>query len=447
MIKGNNKSIDEVFRKGLTNHLVEPPEDIWTHVKSSVAGQKKKRLLPLISGIAAGIAILIGLSLGILHLSNLTPSHVAEIEMTEQPFNIHSETKIIVKEINLTDRAEDVKKEEGLLIVAEAKSPDGKLTSTEEKYTIIEISYTEEKANIVTLNRLETIAPTIETKVQGKFAGFVFPHQIEPSVHEIIKQKQNWEIGFSTAPSFSYRTLSNSGGGTEVFNYLNHAENGKISLAGYLYVKTKLSDLLGVRTGIRFSSQGYTTGGIAQITNPDDTPAIPVSSVNWNSFLLGLTNSAGSINYRNDKLLVNQLNTQAVFALSDAFPASVIESQPDYRLVQNLYYLGLLLETFLYPGRKDKFYFLLGFEPGILLGNSVYFGTGESVTRIGSAVGLNKFYYSSSVGIGMEFSIRKNLSLTVEPGFQYFFSPVNSNHIVSAKPYSFGVSFGLNFQQ
>lgn len=441
--------IDEIFRRELSNQSIDPPDEIWANVQSGIIVRKNKRLVPFFYRIAAGIAILISTAFGILYLMNLSPDKAISDITPEKPLFIQAETKTIIEEKS-SGSAPGGMKELEISVSSPEINPETEIVQSDPVSQKPEIAIHAKEIIPLPTGSKELIASIPWLQVNAGQYQLAELHTREiPETILPVKEKSNrqWDFGFHSAPSYTYRTISGLNGSGEVFSYLNQAEKGKLSFSGYLYIRTKLSRRLGLRTGFHFSNQGYSTGGIARISNLEDNPIVPVSSLDWNSFLLALTNSAGSVNYRTNVLLVNQLNTRAVYALSEAFPASDIGSEPDYRIVQNLYYMGIPIEGILYPGQKQYFYLTFGFEPGILLGNSVYFDSGESLTRIGNIEGLNKFYYSTSIGIGLEMPLSGSLFITLEPGFQYFLSAINPNHIVSSRPWSFSLALGINFQR
>ncbi len=55
--------------------------------------------------------------------------------------------------------------------------------------------------------------------------------------------------------------------------------------------------------------------------------------------------------------------------------------------------------------------------------------------------------FSSSLGMGMEYSITNNLSLNLEPTFRYYLNPFNNvAGLNNLHPYSFGIFSGLSYK-
>lgn len=71
---------------------------------------------------------------------------------------------------------------------------------------------------------------------------------------------------------------------------------------------------------------------------------------------------------------------------------------------------------------------------------------GGSKYDIGKTAGLNTFLVSSSLGMGMEYTISDKVSLNLEPTIRYYLNPFSSIRGISANPYSFGIFSGLSYR-
>jgi len=65
---------------------------------------------------------------------------------------------------------------------------------------------------------------------------------------------------------------------------------------------------------------------------------------------------------------------------------------------------------------------------------------------VGRTEGLNPFTISSSLGMGMEYSISDKVSLNLEPTFRYYLNPFTQIPGLKTHPYSFGVFSGLSYK-
>ena len=64
--------------------------------------------------------------------------------------------------------------------------------------------------------------------------------------------------------------------------------------------------------------------------------------------------------------------------------------------------------------------------------------------NVGKTEGLNPILVSSSMGMGIEYSISEKFSLNLEPTFRYYLNPFGDMPGVKIHPSSFGVFSGLS---
>jgi hypothetical protein len=87
-----------------------------------------------------------------------------------------------------------------------------------------------------------------------------------------------------------------------------------------------------------------------------------------------------------------------------------------------------------------------GLSSNLLVNNSVYTSLDGTKYEVGKTAGLNPVTFSSSLGMGMEYSFSKNLSLNFEPTFRYFLNPFSNTEGIGVHPYSFGIFSGISYK-
>jgi hypothetical protein len=87
-----------------------------------------------------------------------------------------------------------------------------------------------------------------------------------------------------------------------------------------------------------------------------------------------------------------------------------------------------------------------GLAYNFLINNNVHTVIDGSKYYIGKTEGLNPILVSSSMGMGIEYTISDKFSLNLEPTFRYYLSPFGDATGVKTHPYSFGVFSGLSFK-
>jgi len=81
----------------------------------------------------------------------------------------------------------------------------------------------------------------------------------------------------------------------------------------------------------------------------------------------------------------------------------------------------------------------------VLVNNAVYATLDGGKYQVGKTGGLNLITFSSSLGMGMEYSFTDNLSLNLEPTFRYYLNPFSEIAGLKIHPYSFGIFSGVSF--
>jgi hypothetical protein len=445
-MKEKKEHIDKIFQDGLNHYEEQPPEMIWESVQNHIAAGKKKSILPLYYKWAAGIALFIASSASIYFLFRtdyplqLADQKNVEIETTK-PHNISPESS----QTSLPELAENT-----------AEPPEQKSSLYDSEPTLLNLptskitpeTFPENNRDIVSFEGQDYLAfkqPELETEKYHALQPVDFP-----SVSEVEKnQKSNffvgWEAGMNIMPNYSYRTINSSQNYASAVAYLNQSEYGKASYSAELYLRKNISEKFILRSGLKFVNIGFKTGNIAFIEGLDNFSDLSASTIMSLSPFINLNNSAGTILSRSEKVILNQNNLISQSSLSTSYPALSLESDTEAKLIQNIYYLGVPFDALLRAGTKKYFYLKLGIQIDFLLGNQVYLKSPNgNRDYIGNISDLNKINFSTSVGFGFEYPLNHKMRLTIEPVFNYFLSPINKNHFISAHPYSFGIAMGVN---
>ena len=73
-------------------------------------------------------------------------------------------------------------------------------------------------------------------------------------------------------------------------------------------------------------------------------------------------------------------------------------------------------------------------------------GTDNEVATTDKIHGLKHFYFSGLAGLGLDYNIYKNLSLSFSPTFRFALNSINNNVIVKSYPNSFGFFLGVKMK-
>ena len=253
---------------------------------------------------------------------------------------------------------------------------------------------------------------------------------------------ERWSIGALASPTY-YSSFST--GNNELSNQLTDAEQSIISYSGGVAVSYKLNKRFSIQTGLYYSSIGQEIDGINSFggfqkydyTKGDYNFAVLTTSGtvyinNADVFLIATGPGERVLTaYTNDVFDPNKANLQYISnTLTQNFSFLELPVVLRYKIVDKAIDLNLIG----------------GVSYNMIVNNSVYTTIDGSKYPLGKTEGLNLLNLSSSIGMGMEYSFTKKMSLNLEPTFRYYLNPFNGSAGSTIHPYSFGVFSGISYR-
>jgi hypothetical protein len=230
----------------------------------------------------------------------------------------------------------------------------------------------------------------------------------------------------------------------DIANQINSSEQSKISYSGGVSFAYKISKKLSIQSGLYYSSIGNEVDGINSFagfrqydyTKGDHNFEVLTSSgriYTENSDVFLLDNSG-------DRVLTRYTN--------DVFdPTKANLSYINNSLFQNFSYLEMpVILRYKLIDKSIDFNLIGGLSYNLLVNNTVRTVVDGSKYNIGKTAGLNPFMVSSSMGMGIEYSLSEKFSLNLEPTFRYYLNPFGEIPGLKMHPYSFGVFSGLSYK-
>jgi len=211
---------------------------------------------------------------------------------------------------------------------------------------------------------------------------------------------KNISVGFSFSPDYSYRTLKNNDGNPSLdvaIDHRNDIEKSKFGFTTGLNLNIRLSDKVEFQSGLLYSNKGY---------------KIPKQATD--------------------------------FPVPDPSLATHFESHANFN------YLDIPLKfNFISGMGKVKFIIGAGFAANILLNNSEkvtlsYADGSEKEFDQSDGFDYNKFNISSLVSIGLEYQMKENIFLRMEPTFRYELLKID-DYPVTARLWNLGLNVGVYF--
>jgi len=427
-------NIDIVFRNGLKNMEVLPPADVWENIPPVHVRQS---LFRVVTGIAAGIAALVSLTLlASWYLrSNNTGNQLAELTLAsgEQqavridgtvstPVAVNAETppEAVIIPSSVNDRVIEktliVPVEEPMRLLADA---DMNLANENDDRSL---PVSGDEITVIASGRL-----TGGDEVQAL--------TLSPANPDAVIQR--FLVGASMSPTMGF-----SPGGEDMrLSELMNGEKSRPAFATGLTFGYKISDRLTIQSGIGLSSIGQTITGVDVFAGLSNFYAVK------SSYLYSVETASGLILAGNTDLYLADKQARVGTLVQGADPSKYQLTQVGDDIQQVFRYLELpLMLRYKVIDSRLGLNLSGGFAYGLLVDNMAYTGTGSDMVQVGHTEGINIHNLSSQLGLGMEYSISSKISFNLEPVFKYYVTPISDIYGAFYKPYSLGVWSGFFFK-
>lgn len=460
----DKKHIDELFRTHLKEHRAKAPGDAWQRLHADLHGKKKLFPVWYVRAAAAVVLLLLAFAAGyFLADSGVTDQQqtVSETRQETQMTDSKKETKgvseIQDKSVSITDAEtkppedvialESVKNKRIPIVMAEI--PHDKDVKSSVAKQIIPGSL--QKKSITSIRIPDLKAPGIPAIVQEEDISEQeeVPVMDADMLQEMLKNENEladdilnrnkkktskWSMGAQFSPVYSYRSLGSGEFQTpdESINeeFFEDSENGIVSLAGGISLDYRFSDRLSLGSGLYVSRIGQENSDVLAYNSPDGNG------------MYKLATSAGTVTINPRKF--ETVVTEQHVSVKDSIPGDYTVNAS---MVQNLDYLEVpLIIKLKVLNSKFSMNLMGGLSPGILVNNRSYFKMDDEKLQTGTTENINPIIYNSLFGIGMEYTISKKLSISMEPTFKYSLTPVNSGSDLQYRPYSVSWFTGLSYK-
>jgi hypothetical protein len=432
-------NIDVLFRNGLKDYEVLPPVDVWDRISPEI---RKTQMPYFILRAAAMIAVIV--TLGFLTFiwnsevsENAMNSASTEIFTTPTPQALLPETMLIA-DAGITQSINSVTLRpapENTSVLAEDKEGNdistGSITNPFLTHDLSEYASGINGSKLISQN-----TPVTKSITVGDYSALYTPDI------PVSSKKERWSIAALVSPTFhnSFQSSNN-----EAVRQLGSVEQPIVSYAGGVALSYKVNRRLSVQSGLYYSSYGNELSGISSFGGFQNYDQVKGNS----NFEVRTTNGTVYTN-NSDVYLIDNLSDSRIAGYIDnnTFdPSKASLEYLDNSLRQNLSYLELpIILRYKLVDKTFDFNIIGGLSSNLLVDNSVYASMNSGKYEVGKTDGLNQVSFSSSLGMGMEYSFSKNLSLNLEPTFRYYLNPFNSVEGIRVHPYSFGIFSGISYK-
>jgi len=434
-------NIDMVFRNGLKDYEVLPPQEVMNNILPVI--KTRQRSYVFLKS-AATVAVVVSIGFLAYQLTRESSNEFANSEMAfnieaSSPVAFHaigrSQNKSIAQKASYIKNSPELKTE--VLPVRVLESDEAVITSQE----------------VPSLYKPKTLSLSNKNSQQGIFpSSFSAPQNPAFTLKEtdpgyIIENPpaaatEKWSIAAMASPTYYSRFSS---GNDAVSKQLMSSEQPLVSYTGGVAFSYKVNKRFSIQAGLAYSSLAQSVDGVNSFTgfqkynDSKGSSAFEVLTSNGTIFTKNpdvFMLASGPV----ERVLTNY--TKDVFDPKQANLQFVSGS-----LHQNFSYLELpVMMRYKIIDKKVDVNVVGGMSYNLLVGNSVYSIVNGDKYAIGETAGLNKLTVSSSLGMGMEYSLSEKLSLNLEPTFRYYLNPFNGSTSSSVHPYSFGIFSGVSYR-
>lgn len=414
-------NIDLLFRNGLKDYEVLPPQDIWDNIQPSI------RRRPGMVFLRYAAAVVIITCLGFLTLL-LTRDITQEIPGSAAIFSIDRSVP--------TRLAEMLPEPEISTIPPIKRSPAIVPDKAEFTSELTVFNYSMDRTPVISGPErapVQSVPGNINIENVGKDLPDYYP--------EVKLPDKRWSISAMASPTY----YSRRGNGNEEFLKMAATENAAPSYSGGIGLSYKISRRFSIQTGLYYSGYGKEIGSVNSFSGFNKyadakgsgnfeviTSNGPISASNADVFLMADAQTGKVLTaYNNDVFDPKKANLDYV----------------NSSIIQNFSYIQMpVFLRYKLIDRNIDFNLLGGVSYDFLVGNSVFAKAGSDRYSIGNTQGLNSLIFSSSLGMGVEYNFSEKFSLNFEPTFRYFINPFNDAAGTRVHPYSFGVFSGISYK-
>jgi hypothetical protein len=424
-------NIDLLFRNGLKDYEVLPPQDVWDKIQP-VAG-KKARLFVYLRA-AAIVAAIMSISLITYMLNrdiNPAGNELASFSISEAvPVQVRPLQSLITPPS--AGSHQNSLGNAGMPLVSDAAV----------SYETYRVADDQEEAVVSEKNDINhtDISKQLEKPRTEKGSIQLTNPVPEFSPDEKPVQANRWSIAAMASPTY-YSGFETGKSETSFTN----SEKSLLSYSGGFAVSYKISKRLSVQTGIYYASHGQRIDNISSFGGFGkyfDTKGASNFEVMTSS---GIVHTSNPDVFLIDKGPENRVLTAYTNDVFDPNKANL-----DYlggSIIQNFNYLQMpVMLRYKIIDKNLDVNVIGGISYDFLLNNNVFARTQSGKYDVGKTEGMNSLAFSSSLGMGMEYSLSKKISLNLEPTFRYFLNPMKQMSVATIHPYSFGIFSGFSYR-
>jgi len=457
-MQNSDYKTDGLFREKLLNHEVVPPPEVWDGIVKSMDEKNNRKRLILILGFSAAASLLLAFLAGWYFAAKQPEGNVMQAELLPKT------TTVVPSHEKIGQAPEKQSTDQQPAKQNIAFSSDNYWVDRTEGKKLTEektLSPTKSLQEKIEACFLVSSGPVILKGKENSFdliamndEGFsvadraIIARNMENQQKTAGKKKSSsWAVGVQASPVYRFDQPSSndlaSNADYAVASATNSGSNYVTNVAGGVCVEYRAGNRLSVQSGVNY-------GEIAQ--NPG-VVGVSFAGQNWLNDSYKMGNEGVVTNSSNSRTLNTPMGVTNIILPSGADLASVsssntlvAEATKSYELEQQAGYLEIpLLLRYKVLDKKIGLLVLGGINTNVLLSNNASLSDGDEVIANGEIDGLTPLTFSSSIGMGLDYSLSKRFRLSVEPTMKIQLTSLNKQRVSGSKPYTVGLFTGISY--
>ena len=431
-------NIDIVFRNGLKDFEVLPPQEVWDKINPLLKRKRKQLVLMRAAALIAAILLMSFLAY------RWSREVSTRIDGAVTALSVEASSPLI------SNGQQNITGDKGNIIANSIQGRSTKDILAKARDAEVEKTFTPGIAYLLETNTLSirgveshnsSFLLNMNSSKKNSFEIKSVDQQFVPESSPINSTKR-WSVSAMGSPTYYSQFES---GNDAIAKQLIASEQPVVSYSGGVAFSYKINKRFSIQSGLFYSSLGKKVDGINAFSgfqNYDYTKGDHNFEV--------LTASGTVYTSNADVFLIERGPGERILTnyTIDVFdPTKANLQYINNTLHQNFNYLELpVVLRYKFIDKTIDLNLIGGISYNLLVKNSVYTMIDGNKYPIGKTEGLNLITLSSSLGLGMEYSFSNSLSLNLEPMFRYYINPFNEVTGSKNHPYSFGLFSGISFK-
>lgn len=463
-------NIDKIFKEKLEGFSEDPPAFLWENVSAGLAENRRRKRTMLYARVAAASLLAMALVAGWLFYD----VQKAELPQIAESEKINTEIEQKTESAKKTEiSSEEQHIDEGTQVsgqfLAEA-TPDEFISyksKEEEKPAIVTREVILPGYVALTGEHEMNMIASIEPKIGGekhvaetlrfaeektevlpeKWESDLIAENVRTQSASAKRDHSGWKLGVNVSPGYSSYTAKHD---ADYAGSMTYQENeGNANLSGGFSVQYKTGKKIRLESGVYYAQNGKHSGISSMLAEMQPQSEMFFASgdlyfnvpLNLDDNQLMMNSTAGVVEFENLPEGAEVAGEMEVMMKS----ATPLLSQGELSQVFDFVEIPLYVR-YLLLDRKIGIELMGGVNAGVVVGNKAYLDNEYGMQNVGKTRDISAVNVLSTVGVGVNYALSKNISIAVEPRLNYYLNSINQNRDVDFRPYRIGIYTGLYYE-